>query len=202
MAILKSGAQSGNPAPDARRTGRRRRAARGLAILIAACFVHEGLRAQAVNEYELKAAFLYNFAKFVEWPDDAFASAADPISVCLLGGNPFGDLLQRTVAGKSVQGHGFSVGQISAFPSGHSCHIVFVAGESSKLLRDFEKDGRHPGVLTVGEAPDFTERGGMIGFKLEHGTVHLHINLAAVEAAQVRISSKLLSLAKIVRKSP
>ena len=201
MAILKGSAQHGNLARDARRAGGGLRA-RVAAILAAALLLAGAAPGQSVNEYEIKAAFLYNFAKFVEWPEDTFASPADPVSLCLAGGNPFGNILNRTVGGKSVAGHAFSVRQVSSFSASRDCQILFVTGSDSKLLRDFERNHCKSGVLTVGEAPDFTSHGGMIAFHLEHGTVRLKINLAAADAAQMRISSKLLSLAEVVRRSP
>ncbi len=148
-----------------------------------------------VDEYQLKAVFLFNFAKFIEWPQQSFKSANDPVSICLLGKNPFGRSLDDAVNGKSVGGRTFVIRQISDFSQANGCHIVFVT--SAQRKRGCETP--LPGVLTVGETEGFAAAGGVIGFKLDAGKVKLEINVDAAEQRKLRISSKLLSLAQIVK---
>jgi len=155
-----------------------------------------------VNEYQLKAAFLYNFAKFIEWPAQSFQEAGDPITICVLGQNPFGDILRQTVTGKPVGGRSFEIRLLPGASTFNGCHILFAAASQSKRFREIEPSIKTSPILTVGETPDFLNNGGMIGFKVEHGNVRLEINLGAADFAQIKISSKLLSLAEVVRRSP
>jgi len=155
-------------------------------------------RAQ-VDEYQVKAAFLYNFAKFVEWPPDTFKTARDPITICVLGPNPFGNALEEAVTGKTVEGRSFAVRPLVDPGPGCNCQILFVSSAERKRLRSLEAALKKAAILTVGEAQDFASNGGVINFKLENGRVRLEVNLDAAEQARLRISSKLLSLAEIVR---
>jgi hypothetical protein len=154
-------------------------------------------RAQVIDEYRVKAAFLYNFAKFVEWPDSSFKNAADPIIICVLG-NPFGDRLENTVNGKEIEGRRLIVRQIPDISEAAGCHILFVA-TGKKRMTDLLGSVKASPILTIGEAGNFAEAGGVIGFKLESGKVRLQINIYAAERAHLRVSSKLIGLAEIVK---
>ena len=165
---------------------------------VAIILVAGGAHAQ-VEEYQVKAAFLYNFAKFVEWPPHVFKNAGDPISICVLGKNPVENALEEAVAGKAVEGRTFLVRQIAEINPGCNCQILFVSSSERKRFRSSAAGIKGLGILTVGEAQDFAAEGGVINFKLEAGRIRLEINLDAAEQAQLRISSKLLSLAQIVK---
>jgi hypothetical protein len=151
--------------------------------------------AQIIDEYQVKAAFLFNFAKFVEWPPKTFKSASDSMLICVLGTNPFGRSLEEAVNGKSIDGRKFAVRQVAEIGQAGGCQILFIATGKKKLPPDVVMAG----VLTVGESEGFAAAGGVIGFKLEDGRVRLEINVDAAEIQKLRISSKLLSLAEIVR---
>jgi hypothetical protein len=153
-----------------------------------------------VDEYEVKAFFLFNFAKYVEWPAASFKSGADPIAVCILGENPFGGALERAIAGKLVGGHPFVLRQIATAQQTVSCHILFVGSAERKRFRSIATSLKDSGVLTVGEFQGFTSDGGVINFKLDEGKVRFEINLEAAERANLHISSKLLTLAQGVKK--
>jgi hypothetical protein len=155
---------------------------------------------QTTEEYRVKAAFLFNLAKFVEWPSQSFKSPADPIAICILGRNPFGDALHQAVAGKVVQGRALSVLQVGEGVQASACNILFVSGSEHKRMRSILSDIKSTGVLTVGEIEGFTEEGGIMNFKIEGGNVRFQINAAEASRQQLQISSKLLSLAEIVRK--
>lgn len=150
---------------------------------------------QTSDEYHVKAAFLYNFAKFVDWPPKTFKNANDPISICVLGASPFGRSLDEAVAGKSIDGRKFIVRQVSEIAQADGCQILFIAARQKKL----SPDAPLAGVLTVGDSDGFASGGGVIGFKLEGGRVRLEINVGAADQRKLRISSKLLNLAQIVR---
>lgn len=166
-----------------------------LAILLAC--LSTAAPAQVVDEYRVKAAFLFNFAKFVEWPPDSFASADEAIGICVLGPNPFGSVLEETVHGKVVANRPFAVYQISNTQQAGKCHIVFVSASAGKRSHMFLDELKNMRVLTVSETDGSSSNGGVIALKLKDGRVHIEIDLAAAERAKLRISSKLLSLAEI-----
>jgi len=153
-----------------------------------------------IDEYQVKAFFLYNFARYVEWPSQSFKSNNDPIVICILGQNPFGSALDQATSGKVVEGRPFVVRQISDNRADCNCHILFVNSSERKRFRSMATALKGSGVLTVGETRGFTEDGGVINFKLEDGKIRLEINVDAAGQEHLRISSKLLSLAQIVKK--
>ena len=155
---------------------------------------------QSTNQYQVKAAFLYNFAKFVEWPPQSFNRPDDPISICIVGQNPFGRMLEDTVNGKTLEGRGFTIRDISDLPQAGSCQILFVSSSERKHVQAILDSIKTPGVLTVGEMEDFAVNGGVINFKLEGGKVRFEVNLAAAAKEGLQIRSNLLSLAEIVKK--
>ena len=152
--------------------------------------------AQVADEYPVKAAFLLNFAKFVEWPAVAFKGPEDPIAICVLGQNPFGTALEEVVRDKTVANRAFIVREVLNAQQAINCQIVFVSGSERKRFR-FLLDGlKGHSILTVGEADDFTASGGIINFKLKDARVRIEIDPGAADRAGLRISSKLLSLAE------
>jgi hypothetical protein len=166
----------------------------GVGILLVAA-----VRGQTTDEYHVKAAFIYNFAKFVEWPPRTFKGRADPIGICVLGKDPFGDALTEAVNGKAIEGKPFAVREIADAQHASGCHILFIVGSERKRVRPILDAIRGAAILTVGETDGFASEGGMINFKIEAGRVRLQINIDAAEQAQLGISSKLLSLSEIVR---
>jgi hypothetical protein len=151
--------------------------------------------AQPIDEYQLKAAFLYNFAKFVEWPAGAFKAPADPILICVSEESPILGPLEETVKGKAVGERSVVVQR--GFGGGR-CHIVFIgAGCKRPGVTEELKTG---GSLTVGETDGFTTDGGMVALKRDNGRIRVEVNIDAAERAKVHISSKLLSLATVVHK--
>jgi len=196
MEILRGTADSQRGSGAARRA-----AARVLGALALAAFFLAAVRGQ-MDEYRVKAAFLYNFAKFVDWPAQAFQGPDSPIVICVLGQNPFGATLEETVSGKAAGGRNFVVKQVPALQTPGNCQILFVASSERKRFRAIRANLKGAGVLTVGEAEGFTADGGVINFKLEGGSIRLEINIAAAEYEDLRISSKLLSMAEVVRKAP
>lgn len=170
------------------------------AVVLVGASVTNALHAQAVGEYELKAAFVYNFARFVEWPAQAFKEPGEPIKVCILGENPFGHALDNALQGKLAGGRPFVVEQISGLPRAIGCHILFVSASERKRVRTIlAAVPSGCGVLTVGDLDGFAAQGGIVNFTLEAGKIRIEINVAAAGQQGLRVSSKLLSLAKIVR---
>jgi hypothetical protein len=147
------------------------------------------------DEYPIKAAFLFNFAKFVEWPPDAFKSPGDPLVICVLGQNPFGSALEDVVREKTIANRPFVVREVSNAQQASKCHMVFVSSSERKHLHSLLDELKGRCVLTVGEADDFIENGGIINFKLKDARVRIEVDAKAASRARLRISSKLLSLA-------
>lgn len=168
-------------------------------ILVLAAARLSGLCAE-IDEYQVKAFFLYNLARYVEWPTQSFKSRNDPIVICILGPNPFGASLERAVDRREVDGRAFVVRQFAADDVSGACHILFVNACERKRFRSLAPSMKGAGVLTVGDSQGFAGEGGIINFKLENGKVRFEINLQAAEREHLRISSKLLSLAQIAGK--
>ena len=152
------------------------------------------------DQYRVKAAFLFNFAKFVEWPPQAFQSAGQPIAICVLGQDPFGSSLDEVVQGKAIGNRKFVVLEISSAKQCGKCHILFVSASQRKRLRADLAEIQGCCALTVGETEEFIDSGGMINLRVQDTHVHMEIDRYAAERAGLRISSKLLSLAEIATK--
>jgi hypothetical protein len=159
---------------------------------------------QASLEYEVKAAFLYNFAKFVGWPDTAFDAADAPIVFCVMGMDPFDGRLERVVTDRTANGRRIEVRNMTAGARAEGCHLAFF-DESQKVdvARIVQiSAGAGPGapVLTVGESEGFAEAGGMVRLLVEEGRVRFDINAVIAERAGLKLSSQLLKLARRVEK--
>lgn len=152
-----------------------------------------------LSEDQVKAAFLYNFAKFVEWPPEAFAGPDAPIVIGVVGADSIADALVHTVNDKDAQGRKFLVKRWKRKEDIKNCHILFISSTESNSVREILKNIDPSGVLTIGEMDGFTKQGGMINFVLFDGRVRFDINYKSAESAGLKISSKLLSLAKTVR---
>ena len=147
------------------------------------------------SEYQLKAAFLYNFAKFVEWPSEALPQNNSPFVIGILGENPFADDLKKTVAGKKVSDHPIDVVPFSTAAEATNCHILFISSSEKTRLAEIFKSLQGVPILTVGETEQFTEAGGMVNFVREANKIRFQINDNTAKVARLKISSKLLSLA-------
>jgi hypothetical protein len=169
-----------------------------LALTAAAGYVHA--EEPLPDEYPVKAAFLFNFAKFVEWPSDSFKSPSDPIAICVFGQDPFSGALEEVVRNKTVGNRVFVVRQVVNAQQAAKCQIVFVSASERKRFRSFLEELKGFSILTVGEVEDFTVYGGIINFKLKDSRVRIEIDASAAERARLRISSKLLSLAEVAKK--
>jgi hypothetical protein len=150
------------------------------------------------SEYEVKAAYLYHFAKFVTWPPDA-ADEPGSFVITLLGEDPFGAALDAVLRGKTIDGKQVLVRRAPRVADVGRSQILFVsASESGRLPAILDALEAAPGTLTVGDMDGFAARGGVIGFRLEGNRIRLDVSLAAAERARLRISSQLLRLARIV----
>ncbi len=169
-----------------------------LVATLAAVATPRALAQSAVPEDEAKAAFIYNFAKFVEWPDEAFASG-DAFIVGVVGDDPFAGVLDRVLRGKVVRDRPLAVRRIARAADVAGCHVIFV-GEGRQLPDLLQALAARP-VLTVGAREEFATQGGMIGFLVEDQRLRFEVNLDAAERANLRISSQLLKLAtRVIRR--
>lgn len=156
----------------------------------------------AAEEEQVKAAFLFNFAKFVEWPAGTSSAIEGPLRLCVMAGGSFEHALREVVRGKLISGHPLLVEHPRDLRGAKDCQVLFFGRwiqdkETAAVLRGLAGAG----VLTVGETEDFARRGGIINFVLENNHMGFEINVDAADRAGVKISSKLLSLAKIMRDS-
>jgi hypothetical protein len=154
--------------------------------------------AAALQEYQVKAVFLFNFTQFVDWPAGTFADATKPIAICVLGDDPFGAYLDDAIRDERVDNRALIVRRYQRTEDIDVCQILFIAqSESGRLDAVFQR-ARKLHLLTVSEGRGFNEHGGMVGFITEDNHVRLRINVEAVRAAGLSISSKLLRVAELV----
>jgi YfiR/HmsC-like len=159
-------------------------------------------QAQAVfTPYDVEAAYLYNFGKFVRWPADA-ATASTPFTICILGDDPFGEKLNSLVANETIQGRSIATKHLASTSAAENCQIVFLGqSEQARLAKDISDLNRKP-VLTVSNLPGFLEHGGMIQFLQQNNKVRFAVNLAPSEQAGLTLSSELLKVAVRVDGKP
>jgi YfiR/HmsC-like len=171
-----------------------------LAILVCAHIVAApNAQAQdALSEYQVKAAYLFNFLKFVEWPDDAFADSLAPIVIGVVGDDPFGSALPQVTIGKTVQGRDLVIRKYHTGEDVRGAHILFISPSEKKRLPMILSSLRGSSVLTVSDTEGFLDAGGMIQFLNENDRVRFAISVEATGRARLKMSSKLLSLAKVV----
>ena len=156
------------------------------------------LRGQvAATADQIKAAYVFNFAKFVEWPPQTFPTPNAPINFCALGRTQTADEMDALMSGKSINGHAVKVRHLTKLDEIKDCQLLYIAagiGRPEPLLRALKGCS----VLVIGDTPGFAVSGGMIGFVNENGRVLFEVNPGAVEHSHLKISSKLLALARIV----
>jgi hypothetical protein len=168
-------------------------------FLQAGAFAAAAAEVRRTPEYDLKAVFLYQFANFVEWPARTFRDEHTPITIGVLGEDPFGDGLDEIVANEVVGGRRLVVRRYKTVDQIDACHVLFIsASEASRMIPILARlKGRS--VLTVGDTKDFVAQNGIVGFTVSHNRLKLRVNLAAADSAKLTISSKLLRQAEIVR---
>lgn len=154
--------------------------------------------AQSATEDQVKAAYLFNFAKFIEWPAEAFDKSDAPMNFCALGRSPVVDELDSSVRGKSVNGHTITLKHLQGPEDLKGCHLFFLAPGAGKQQQKLLQAAKGLPVLLVAETPGFARAGGTINFVMENGRLLFEINIKAAENAHLKISSKLLALARIV----
>lgn len=160
------------------------------------------VRAQQAKptEYDVKSAYLYNFSRFVQWPDSS-ADKNDLFRICVLGRDPFGPALDATLAGRTVDGHKTVARRIEKPEEASGCRILFISSSEDGQLKAILSVLNHMGVLTVSDIPQFSDRGGMIEFVPEGARVRFEVNLKAAQDAGLMLSSELLKVAVTVKRN-
>ena len=153
------------------------------------------------SEYQVKAAYLYNFGRFVKWPAGLAAGKGDSFPVCVLGRDPFGPILDSTLAGEALDGKPVVIRRIVRPQDAADCRILFVSSTEENHLKEILAAIDQVGVLTVSDIPGFSRRGGMIQFVVEGDRIRFEINLATAESAKLVLSSELLKVAAAVRRN-
>ncbi|HKQ88539.1 MAG TPA: YfiR family protein, partial [Candidatus Acidoferrales bacterium] len=151
------------------------------------------------SAYQIEAVYLYDFSKFVEWPTNGAGSRNEPFSICVLGEDPFGALLDATLSGESIQGSTLVAKRISKPEDAADCKIVFVSNSEQNRLKEILTAFDGANILTVSDIRDFSQRGGMIQFVVDGGKVRFEVNVKNAENAGLTLSSDLLEVALAVR---
>lgn len=154
---------------------------------------------QQYTEYELKAAYLYNFGKFVQWPEQTFKNKTDPFIIGVYGTNPFGEILKQLIQDKTLQNRTVIIINITNLQDVATCHILFISKINKLELNQILQVLTNKPILTVGDNIDeFCQSGGVINFTGQHSQKRFEINNKASARVQLIISSKLLALSRIV----
>lgn len=168
-------------------------------VFLSRLFLPVAMPALAANgddlEYQVKAAMIYNFTRFVDWPPAVWKGSHDPMIVGILGSDPLGPTLDDVLQGKSHEGRDIRVRRVHSIEGIEGCHLLFISKSERKHLAEILHAAQSFSVLTVSDIEGFVEAGGMIGFILDSNRIRFEIGAAAANRARLVISSKLLGLA-------
>ena len=157
---------------------------------------------QKPSEYQVEAAYLYNFGRFVEWPAKIATAKTGSFTICVLGEDPFGQALDATLAREMIGNQRVVARRISSPQMAVDCQILFISSSEANRLNKIIEALNKSSVLTVSNIPQFSERRGMIQFVLEENRIRFEVNLTATQRAGLTLSSDLLKVATVVRKNP
>lgn len=159
---------------------------------------HFAAEGNALSEYTVKAAFLFHFAQFIEWPPAAFNDANAPLTFCTLGDDPFHGALDQSISRKTIESRPLRVHHLKQLQEVEDCQVIFLGADNKNRIPTLLASLEDSPVLNVGETEHFAQEGGMIGLSLEENKYRFEINLGSVEHAKLKLSSRLLTLAKMV----
>jgi hypothetical protein len=172
-----------------------------LIICIAALQFNSDLaysQTQKEIEYRLKAAYLFNFIQFVEWPPEVFENEESPIIIAVLGIDPFGKILDETIQNEKIGNHPIVIKRFRYFSQLEFCHVLYISYSERGSIRSILNRIKDSSILTVSDINDFGSYGGNISFYLEENKLRFAINLQTLDQADLKVSSKLLRLAKVI----
>src|SRR3954468_12411118 len=167
-----------------------------VALLLAISPVSSAAHVDA-TEYGLKSVFLYQFCRFMEWPNSAFSSPGDPLIIGVIGDDPFGSLLNEAVEGETYHGRPIRIEHYRNSREIKRCHILFVSRSEGDQLDQILSSVAGKNIVTVGETDRFLDHGGMIALTADRNKVHLRVNQSSLRSANVDVSSKLLRIAEL-----
>jgi len=153
------------------------------------------------SEYQVKAVYLFNFSRFVGWPSQAASEPLGPFAICVLGKDPFGAVLDATLAGENIGGKSVVARRVAQAQEATNCRVVFISSSEEGRLKEILGVLDKASVLTVSDIPRFSQHGGMIEFVLQGDRVRFEVNLASTAEAGLTLSSELLKVAVAVRRS-
>lgn len=181
-------------------------ALRALTVLLSLCACGPAAVADAdprsSKEYQIKAAFVLNFAKFLEWPAEHFTDDSQPIAIGVIGDTPLATELEKIVRDRKVRGRTVTVTSAKSGEEVSQVHMLFVGAGQSATFAHVREQAQNGSVLTIGESPEFAAAGGIITFTIEGDKVRFAINMIAAEQAHLKISAQLQQLATSVRRRP
>lgn len=155
---------------------------------------------QTPSEYEMKAIYLFNFLRFASWPETIFDKPQSPLVIGIYGKDPFGSLLDNIICKKNIRKHPVEIKRMKYLKDIKSCHLLFISSSERKRLSLILKKVEKSCILTVSDIENFREQGGMIGFIVKKDKLRFEINYDAVNKSEIKLSSKLLSLAENKKK--
>lgn len=161
-----------------------------------------GAQSAKPTDYQVKAAYLYNFGRFVEWPAKGSSPQNSSFTICVLGDDPFGHALDATLAGETIGNQKVTARRISSPQMSADCQILFISSSEANRLNKIIEALDKNAVLTVSDIPEFSQRQGMIQFVLEENRIRFEVNLTATQRVGLTLSSELLKVATAVRRNP
>ena len=167
-------------------------------VILISCAILFSSAQVSTREYQIKAAFIFNFTQFIQWPDNSFPSPQSPAVIGILGADPFGNYLQDMIAGESINKHPLVIKHFSSIEEVTNCTILFINASNKKDFSAILEKLKGKGILTVSDANKFAKLGGMIQLSTREDKVDIEINLEAIKAENLIVSSKLLKLSQIV----
>lgn len=196
-----SGATADHPMPhqSLRQMARRLCGLTAMLTVCVALVAVPGNEARAASEAQVKAAFLYNFAKFVEWPAQAFSDASAAIVVGIVGDDQMADAADKTCRGKTIDGRRLVCKRLSGDSSTDGCQVLFIGSGERRRVGEILDRARDSSVLTISDTDGFMQNGGVIGFVIEDNKIGFEVNMSAARRKHLKISSQLLKLARNVR---
>jgi hypothetical protein len=154
-----------------------------------------------VSEYQVKATYLYNFGRFVQWPPNVAAAEGNSFSICVIGQDPFGSALDSILAGETIDGKAVVAKRVAKAQDALNCRVLYISSSEESRLKQVLMGLDKAGVLTVSDIPQFSQRGGMIQFVTAGNKIRFEVNLASAQEAGLTLSSDLLKVAATVRKT-
>ncbi|MFC1569371.1 YfiR family protein [bacterium] len=153
------------------------------------------------TEYQIKAKYLYNFARFVDWPEESFQNPDSPFVIGIIGNDPYGIDLEKTIEGKQIKNRKFMIRHYQNLENLSSCHILFIGVDNRSRRSQIFNKIKNKSILTVGDENNFAKDGGMINFIIKEKRIRFKINRDAVKQSGLKMSTNLFKMAEIVEPS-